>query len=134
MLLCPMLDDRNDSYSIRQMASTPVWNQSMNEVGWSALLGENHGTGEVPAYAAPARAVDLSALPPAFIDVGSADSFRDEDVAYAGKIWAAGGTAELHVWPGYHGFESIAPHAQLSIAAVRARHSWLQRLISAEDR
>jgi acetyl esterase/lipase len=36
--------------------------------------------------------------------------FRDEDVAYASRIWADGGSCELHVWPGgYHGFDLSAP-------------------------
>ena len=61
-------------------------------------------------YAAPSRAEDLSGLPPTFIGVGSAEVFRDEDVAYASRIWAAGGIAELHVWPGgFHGFDGLAP-------------------------
>ena len=37
----------------------------------------------MPIYAAPARATDLSRPPPTFIDVGSAEVFRDEDIAYA---------------------------------------------------
>src|SRR5262249_11394441 len=58
-----------------------------------------------PPYAAPARATDLSGLPPALIEVGSAETFRDEDMGYATRICQAGGVAELHVWPGgYHGF------------------------------
>ncbi|GHD19850.1 hypothetical protein GCM10007147_11150 [Nocardiopsis kunsanensis] len=51
-------------------------------------------------YAAPARAKDLSGLPPAFLDVGSAETFRDEVVAFTSRVWSAGGHAELHVWPG----------------------------------
>ncbi|MET0887759.1 MAG: alpha/beta hydrolase [Mycetocola sp.] len=130
LLMCPMLDDRNNSPSVRQMASLRMWNQSDNEVGWTALLGADRGE-EVSPYAAPARATDLAGLPPTFIDVGSADSFRDEDVSYASRIWAAGGEAELHVWPGgFHGFESIAPQAALSRAAVGARTSWLRRLFA----
>ncbi len=59
-------------------------------------------------YDAPGRATDLSGLPPTLVDVGSADLFRDEDVAFASAIWAAGGDCELHVWlGGYHGFELI---------------------------
>jgi acetyl esterase/lipase len=38
-----------------------------------------------------------SGLPPAFIDVGSAETFRDEAVTYVSRIWQAGGVAELHV-------------------------------------
>jgi acetyl esterase/lipase len=131
LLMCPMLDDRNDSPSVHQMADLPMWNRQANEVGWTALLGDARGGPGVSPYAAPARASDLSGLPPAFIDVGSADSFRSEDVAYAEGIWHAGGSAELHVWPGgYHGSDGIAPHATLSKAAVAARASWLRRLLA----
>jgi acetyl esterase/lipase len=85
----------------------------------------------VSPYAAPARASDLSNLPPAYIDVGSADTFRDEAVTYASRIWQAGGVAELHVWPGgYHAFDGVVPHAAISKAAVAARKNWLRRLLS----
>jgi acetyl esterase/lipase len=132
MLMCPMLDDRNDTPSARQMAGLGVWDRTANETGWTALLGEARGGPDVPAYAAPARATDLSGLPPAFIDVGSAETFRDEDVTYASRIWQAGGVAELHVWPGgFHGFEGMAPQAALSQEARAAQLSWLRRLLSA---
>ena len=131
LLMCPMLDDRNDTPSVRQMAGGRMWNRAANEVGWTALLGDTRGEPDVPPYAAPARATDLSGLPPAFIDVGSADSFRSEDVDYAERIWQAGGVAELHVWPGgFHGFGGIAPAAGVSKAAVAARTNWLRRLLT----
>jgi len=130
MLLFPMLDDQNDTPSAFQMAGIGVWDQASNEVGWTALLGEDRGTDKVSEYAAPARAEDLSGLPPALIDVGSAETFRDEAVAYASRIWQAGGVAELHVWPGgYHGFEGFAPQAAVSQAASGARLPWLRRLL-----
>jgi acetyl esterase/lipase len=84
----------------------------------------------VSPYAAPARAADLSDLPPAFIDVGSAETFRDEHVSYASRIWQAGGSAELRVWPGgFHGFAMIAPDAALSRAATAAQLSWLSHAL-----
>lgn len=129
MLLCPMLDDRNDSASGRQVQGLGIWDRSSNETGWNALLGEDvRGGDDVSPYAAPARATDLSGLPPTFIDVGSAETFRDEDVAYADRIWQAGGRAELHVWPGgFHGFDVAVPHAALSQDAIAARAAWLRR-------
>lgn len=131
LLICPMIDDRNDTPSAVQMAGLGVWDRTSNETGWTALLGEARGTDDVSPYAAPARATDLSGLPPAFIDVGSAETFRDEDVAYAGRIWQAGGQAELHVWPGgFHGFDMMAPHAALSKDAKEARSRWLRRLLA----
>ncbi|MEU6366943.1 alpha/beta hydrolase [Streptomyces sp. NPDC046931] len=130
MLLCPMLDDRNDSVSARQMAGRGMWDRTANETGWGALLGDARGGPDVPPYAAPARATELSGLPPAFIDVGSAETFRDEAVAYATRIWQSGGRAELHVWPGgFHGFDGLAPQAALSREARAARERWLRRLL-----
>ncbi|WP_031482197.1 alpha/beta hydrolase [Streptomyces bicolor] len=130
MLMCPMLDDRNDSPSVHQMAGLGIWDRTANETGWTALLRERRGGPDVPAYAAPARAEDLSGLPPAFLDVGSAETFRDEVVAYASRIWQAGGVAELHVWPGgFHGFDGFAPQAALSRACRGAHLAWLKRLL-----
>ena len=34
LLLCPMLDDRNDSVSSWQMAGVGVWDRTANETGW----------------------------------------------------------------------------------------------------
>ncbi|CAM5735362.1 putative Carboxylesterase NlhH [Streptomyces afghaniensis 772] [Streptomyces afghaniensis] len=132
VLMCPMLDDRNDTPLTYQMAGLGVWDRTANETGWTALLGSRRGGPDVPAYAAPARAEDLTGLPPAFLDVGSAETFRDEVVAYASRIWQAGGVAELHVWPGgFHGFDGFAPQAALSQSARAAQVSWLRRLLGA---
>ena len=131
LLLCPMLDDRNDTPSSHQMVGLGIWDQNANEVGWTALLGDARGGPDVSPYAAPARASDLSGLPPAFIDVGSAETFRDEDVAYASRIWMAGGDVELHVWPGgFHGFTGMVPDAAISKAALAAQLTWLTRLLN----
>ncbi|NUU25554.1 MAG: alpha/beta hydrolase fold domain-containing protein, partial [Streptomycetaceae bacterium] len=131
VLLCPMLDDRNDSVSARQMAGLGVWDRTSNATGWRALLGDACGGPDVSAYAAPARASDLSGLAPAFIDVGSAETFRDEAVGYATRIWQAGGSAELHVWPGgFHGFTMMAPDAAVSRDAVAAPGRWLRRILA----
>jgi acetyl esterase/lipase len=131
MLLCPMLDDRNETPSSYQMAGIGIWDREANEVGWTALLGAARGGPDVSPYAAPARATDLSGLPPAFIEVGSAETFRDEDVAYATGIWQAGGQAELHVWPGgFHGFTGMVPDAAISKAATAAQQGWLRRILA----
>ncbi|MEU6564888.1 alpha/beta hydrolase [Nocardia nova] len=130
MLQCPMIDDRNDTASAEQIVGAGIWDRTTNIMAWTALLGERRGTDNVSIYAAPARATDLSGLPPAFIDCGSAEVFRDEDAAYASALWAAGGQAELHVWPGgFHGFADLAPHAALSQKAAEARTAWIDRLL-----
>lgn len=130
LLICPMLDDRDNTVSTEQLAEGGIWDRGSNITGWTALLGERRGSEVVSPYAAPARMVDLSGLPPTFIDCGSAELFRDEDVAYASALWRDGCEAELHVWPGgFHGFDFVAPEAPVSIAAVRARENWFRRIV-----
>ncbi|MGW5509653.1 alpha/beta hydrolase [Streptomyces albogriseolus] len=130
LLICPMLDHRNVTASSRQYSGEPgVWTRETNEFAWRTLLGGPAG-GEVPPYVSPALAVDLSGLPTAYVDTGSAEVFRDEDVAYASGVWAAGGQAELHVWAGgYHGFDAQFPQAELSVTARRTRTDWLGRVL-----
>ncbi|AKV03845.1 alpha/beta hydrolase domain protein [Labilithrix luteola] len=131
LLQCPMIDDRNETLSSYQYDGIGVWDRTSNLTAWTAVLGDRRGTNDVSIYAAPARATDLSGLPPTFIDVGAAEVFRDEAVAYASAIWAAGGDAELHVWGGaFHGFYAIAPESDLAKSCVAAREAWLARLLS----
>ncbi|MEU5432060.1 alpha/beta hydrolase fold domain-containing protein [Streptomyces sp. NPDC020719] len=130
LLLSPMLDDRGDTFSSHQMAGHDTWDRTSNATAWQALLGDRYGAEDLPPYAAPARATHLSGLPPVYIEVGSAETFRDEAVAYANAVWQAGGEAELHVWPGAcHGFDTLAPRARLSQDARDARSRWLRRLL-----
>ncbi|MFI8103969.1 alpha/beta hydrolase [Streptomyces sp. NPDC086023] len=132
LLLSPMLDDRGSTFSARQLSGRDVWDLTSHATVWRALLGDLHDAGDTPPYAAPARATDLSGLPPAYVEVGSAEMFRDEGVAYANALWRAGGQAELHVWPGaFHGFDGLAPHAALTRDARDSRTRWLRRLLGA---
>jgi acetyl esterase/lipase len=131
VLMAPMLDDRNDTLSSHQMAGLGIWDRTSNETGWRALLGDAQGGPDVSPYAAAARADDLGRLPATFLDVGSAETFRDEVVSFASRIWAAGGDAELHVWPGgFHGYYMDVPAARLTVETCRARVAWLERLLS----
>ncbi|KPM41146.1 hypothetical protein AK830_g5443 [Neonectria ditissima] len=131
MLLCAMLDDRNQTVSSKQYVEVGTWSRGSNLMAWKCLLGERQGGDDVSVYASPSRATDLSGLPTAFIDVGASEVFRDEDVAYASRLWECGVQAELHVWPGaFHAFELLAPGAAVSVAALKARGDWLRRILS----
>ncbi|MET7773424.1 alpha/beta hydrolase [Nocardia sp. NPDC005366] len=131
VLMCPMLDDRNDTPSAIQSEGRGVWHRHANETGWSALLGAARGGPDVSPYAAPARATDLSGLPPALIDVGSAETFRDEAVTYASNIWRAGGQAELHVFAGgFHRYDGLAPQTTVSRDTKDVRVRWLRRIMN----
>ncbi len=131
VLMCPMLDDRNETPSSYELEGEGVWDRTSNQTGWAALLGARRGGPDVSPYAAPSRAADPADLPRAYIDAGSAELFRDEDVDYAVRLWRAGTQAELHVWPGgFHSFDTIAPGAALSVACAAARTRWVGRLLS----
>ncbi|MGY1814659.1 alpha/beta hydrolase [Blastococcus sp. SYSU D00820] len=130
LLLCPMLDDSNTTVASHQYRGLGTWTREANLAGWRSLLGDVAGTGTASPYASPSRASDLSGLPPAFVEVGSAEPFRDEDTEYASRIWATGGQAELHVWSGaFHGFDMYAPDSAVTRAALAARDSWLRRVL-----
>ena len=70
----------------------------------------------------PARVADYAGLPPAYIDVGDLDIFRDEAIAYAQNLARAGVPIELHVHPGVpHGWERFAPNSSSARRAMADR-------------
>lgn len=110
LLVYPMIDDRNETASSRLITDPRVWNRDANVAAWRAYLGESAGSEDVSPYAAPARAEDLSGLPPTFIAVGDLDLFLDEDLDFARRLISSGVSTEVHVYPGaIHGFYSFAP-------------------------
>ena len=116
--LYPMVDHRNATPSAREITHIGVWDRATNIEAWEWFLGGH----EPDSYATPLHANDLSGLPPTFIDVGTADLFRDEDIDLARRLLAAGVPTELHVYPGvYHAAELYAPDAEMS------RHMWAVR-------
>ncbi len=130
ILMCPMLDDRHETASSTECDGTGTWSRASSLVAWTAVLGAARGGPDVSPYAAPARAEDLSGLPPTFLDVGTAEILRDEDIAYATRLLAAGVAVELHVWPGgFHGFDVHAPSSALARACRETRIAYLKRVL-----
>jgi acetyl esterase/lipase len=130
MLVSPMLDDRSSTPSAMTNTGFGAWSREANIQTWQAWLGQDFGTDRVSPYAAPARASELTGLPPAYIDVGDLDLLRDEAVDFARRLSLAGVPVELHVYPGgIHGGESLAPDAELSVRVLGYRHSALHRAL-----
>lgn len=122
----PMLDDRQVTWSSRQ-DGLAVWSRESNTFGWRSYLGDLYGRDDVPYTAAPARAEDLSGLPPAFVSVGAVDGFVDEDVDYAMRLNRAGVPVELHVYDGAcHGYQ-IAQQCEVTRRARRDRDEFIAR-------
>jgi acetyl esterase/lipase len=112
-LCSPVTDDRLATASMRTFTDTPGANLPFLTGCWDRYLGAGmRGTDAVSAYAAPARADDLSGLPPAYVNAMEFDPLRDEGIAYARALLAAGVATELHVFPGaFHGSYRIATAA-----------------------
>lgn len=129
ILLCPMLDDRFLTPSSHMLDGEGVWDRNANLFGWASLLGERRGGEDVSYYAAPARASveELAGLPPTFLNVGSTETFRDEDLAYAQALSQAGVLVDLMMTGGgFHGFDGLAPEAKSSKRHSTALDAYLR--------
>ncbi|MBL1094029.1 alpha/beta hydrolase [Streptomyces sp. 9-7] len=105
------------------------WLNSLRTVrlAWQHYLPE--GTTVPDAYASPARATDLSGLPPAYVMVCDLDPLRDTGLAYARRLMDAGVSVTVHNVPGaWHGFELQAPDTRL---ARETKAHWKGQLRSA---
>jgi acetyl esterase/lipase len=114
-LSVPELDDRLTTESMTEFIDTPLWNRPRAIFSWDCYLGPGRaGSDDVSIYAAPARATDLAGLPPAYVSVMHFDPLRDEGIAYALALLAAGVTVEFHLFPGtFHG-SALIQHAAIS--------------------
>ena len=130
-LVFPMLDDRTVTHpDPSPYLGQFVWTQESNRFGWTSMLGAPPGGAEVSPFAAPARASDLSGLPPTFMICGALDLFLEEDLDYARRLIRAGVPTELHIYPGApHGFMFI-PTAQVSLAFARDSMAALARAVA----
>ncbi|MFL6172262.1 MAG: alpha/beta hydrolase [Marmoricola sp.] len=101
----PALDDTLDTPSMRTFVDTPLWSRKQASRSWELYLGGR----PADQYAAPARATDLTGLPPAYVATCELDPLRDEGLTYAMRLLAAGVSTEVHNFPGaFHG-TSIVP-------------------------
>jgi acetyl esterase/lipase len=112
-LIYPMIDDRTGSPANPWTGPRHhVWTAASNVAGWTAYLGHAPGGEGVSYLAAPARAANLSDLPPAWIGSGDIDLFVAEDVDFAMRLIARQIPCEIRVIPGaYHAFQRQAPEA-----------------------
>jgi acetyl esterase len=116
MLIYPVTDDRCDTPSMTGGAGLYIWDYQNTLDMWNQYIGEDRS--DVSPYAAPARAKDLSGLPPAYVMTCEHDPLRDEAVVYAMRLMAAGVQVELHNYPGtVHGFDFLTP-SDISTRAV----------------
>ncbi|MEK2478914.1 alpha/beta hydrolase [Streptomyces noursei] len=127
-LLIPCLDDRLHTASVRGVTDRRIINGAGLGHTWDTYLGPDRGP-DTPAYAAPARATDLSGLPPAYVLTCGLDPLRDEGRDYARRLMEAEVPVETKDVPGaWHFFEAYAPHTEV---ARRTTAHWLAALRAA---
>ncbi|MFD7500060.1 alpha/beta hydrolase [Streptomyces sp. NPDC059850] len=124
----PMLDDRLDSLSAREFTDTPVLDRAAALQSWRHYLGDS--SGQTPSYAAPARAHDLTGLPPAYLSACEFDPLRDEDIAYGHRLIQAGVPTELHHYAGTFHASTAITDAAVTQRMVSDQHTALRRGLS----
>lgn len=118
MPLYPMLDDRMNTYSAINN-NAPVWDSINNSLAWRLYLDDLFESNNVPKYAAPAREVDYSNLPPTFSFVGEIEPFHDETVQYIKNLNQAEVKTYFSVYKGcYHGFDTVSPKSNKGKSAM----------------
>lgn len=124
--LALMTRDRGGpALALQMIQHAPLDDQTHLKQAWRLYLGDQRG--EVPAYAAPARAHDLSGLAPAYLGYGALEGFRDEGIAYAGRLLDACVPTELHVFArAPHSFGLLAPNSTLGQHATEEYHRVLR--------
>ena len=125
----PMLDDRNDTPSSRQVTNANgIMDRRQNLLAWAAVLGDRFGGPDVDPYSAPGRATDLRDLPETFIAAAQFDVLRDECVDFASRLLAAGVPVELHVYPhAFHAWDRFAVGSRLARSFESTWHDFLTR-------
>jgi acetyl esterase/lipase len=129
-LVFPMLDDR----TVVDPDPSPyfgefIWPPAANRFGWTSLLGAEPGGPDISPFAAPARATDLSGLPPTYIICGALDLFLEENLDYARRLMRAGVDTELHVYPGApHGFMFVPDAGVTRTYARDSMAAWARAL------
>ena len=107
LLIYPVTDRRMQTPSAMRYRDTPVWNAALSEKMWAYYLPTLPT--EHIEYASPMEAPSFAGLPEAYVEVAEFDSLRDEGLAYADALEAAGVTVTRHETRGTpHGFEFIS--------------------------
>jgi acetyl esterase/lipase len=120
MPIAPTMDDRMKTASTLGFIDKRALNYESCKNIWNQYLGEGHETLEdISPYVAPARATDLTGLPPCYAFVGDLDPHRDETIEYVSRLSQAGIPAGFSLYAGgIHGFQLENPSAVISEHAI----------------
>jgi acetyl esterase len=128
VLLYPAVDARNATHASRRDYEGLVLGGDF----YGLVCGSYSGGADITTdpHAFPLLAEDLSDLPPAFVMVGGCDWLRDEGLAYAERLRAAGVPTEELLSQGQpHGFLNLDFPAATEVYAAAGR--WLRAVLAA---
>ncbi|CAF3578993.1 unnamed protein product [Fusarium graminearum] len=129
--LTPELDDRTCHPADTEFLKFTTWTPHHNRLAWKAYVGQDKAgkaEADVSPYAAPARAESYKGFPPTYVDVGTLDLFRDEDLGFVKRLMEDNVEVEFHLWPGVpHVFEYLGPGTRWPQRAKEARIDALMR-------
>ncbi|MFD3659537.1 alpha/beta hydrolase [Streptomyces sp. NPDC058659] len=118
-LYYPMLDPTRSRPSHREHGQGYFLTSDHLRWYWDRYLREP--ADRTDHRAAPLAAADLSGLPPAHVVTAGFDPLRDEGLAYAAALTAAGVAVEAHHYAGmFHGFLTMAADGLPDQAEARA--------------
>lgn len=121
VLVTPPVDPLADTESRRTFARGPIISAELGERLWALYLADPANA--TSPWAAPARARDLSGLPPALVITMEADPLRDEAEDYARALAAAGVPTVCRRFDGLF-------HAALSLSGAIPRAAEIQEAMA----
>jgi acetyl esterase/lipase len=105
MLLYPVIDQKQETPSMKAFHDTPMWNSTLNKSMWEIYL--KNGDHGMMQYASPSYA-QLHDMPETYIETAQYDCLRDEAIEYAKKLSEAGVTVhEYHTLKTVHGYDAV---------------------------
>ena len=125
MPLYPMIDDRASNWADLP-AHKITWSRQHGVLAWHLLLKSVRAEKryEIPEYAVPARAQDLTNLPPTLSYVGTHDILLNEVQTLVQTLRTAGNDTRFAVFEDlFHAMEDSVPDAGVSTDV----HDWLAR-------
>ncbi len=106
MLIYPVLDQKQETESMKQYLKTPMWNATLNRKMWLKYLP--HPQENQRAMFSPVDASSLASLPPSYVEVAEFDCLHDEGINYAKKMQEAGVQVQIEDTKGtVHGYDAL---------------------------
>ena len=131
LLVYPVTDRRMQTESNRIFTDTPMWSSKYSKKMWRAYTPDDNAADL--AYASPMEARSFTGLPPAYVETADIDCLRDEGLAYADALCAAGVEVARYSTVGtIHGFD-IVKKSTVTKAAIEKRIAFMRERFMAES-